>query len=163
MMVLKQLHIGYLHHVCITYMYFGAAKTSGPQAFATVSPCQSLTLTGIKVYQGSKKLQCQIIMTCHPVIQKHRVMHRFPTPNLLLHTASQLTKEKEKPLWFLYAPKKKKFGCIKTFIHSSSVPLILLWVTGELVPISIRVHPGQVANSSQGNTETYRTNTLIHT
>ncbi|MEQ2289415.1 hypothetical protein AMECASPLE_032734 [Ameca splendens] len=37
------------------------------------------------------------------------------------------------------------------------------WVTGKLVPISSslqargRVHPGQVASPSQGNTETYRT------
>ncbi|MEQ2283513.1 hypothetical protein AMECASPLE_012106 [Ameca splendens] len=39
-----------------------------------------------------------------------------------------------------------------------------MWVTDELVPISSslrargRVHPGQVANPSQGKTETYRTN-----
>ncbi|MEQ2231176.1 hypothetical protein ILYODFUR_036859 [Ilyodon furcidens] len=44
------------------------------------------------------------------------------------------------------------------------------WVSGELVPISSglhrargRVHPLQVANPSQGNTETYRTNNQAHT
>ncbi|MEQ2287755.1 hypothetical protein AMECASPLE_015849 [Ameca splendens] len=45
---------------------------------------------------------------------------------------------------------------------------LLLWVTGELVPISSslwargRVHPGQVASPSQGNTQTTM-HTLIHT
>ncbi|MEQ2294523.1 hypothetical protein AMECASPLE_004812 [Ameca splendens] len=51
---------------------------------------------------------------------------------------------------------------------SHFLPLIPLWVTGKLVPISSSllagggVHPGQVASPSQGNTQTTM-HTLIHT
>ncbi|MEQ2176569.1 hypothetical protein GOODEAATRI_029308 [Goodea atripinnis] len=52
--------------------------------------------------------------------------------------------------------------------QSFSIPVLLLWVAGKLVPISSSllagggVHPGQVAGPSQGNTQTTK-HTLIHT